>query len=333
MKILFAGSPAIAVPALEAVREKHTLVGVLTNPDKPSGRGRSIASTPVKLRAESLGLPLFQPIKIDSAFHETTASLKADILVVVAYGKIFPESYLSLFPKGGINLHPSLLPKYRGPSPISAAIKDGCTETGVTIQRLAKKMDCGNILAQERIPILPSDTTESLTLKAGQVGARMLVEVLQLLEEGREMEIPQWDGDASYCFLITPEEAEILWTSPAKEICCQIRAFYPWPKARTSFNSRTLYFLDAEVYNPPDNSAVRDEGQKKAPSAASSVRGGEEPVPGRVIGIDKREGILVQTGEGILAVKKLQLAGKNPLGWKEFLNGVRDFPGTVLGGD
>lgn len=358
MKILFAGSPSLALPSLEAVSAEYEVVGVLTNPDKPAGRGRAVKSTPVKERALALGLTILQPEKLDEDFHKETASLGADLLVVVAYGKIFPESFLALFPKGGINLHPSLLPKYRGPSPINAAIKDGVPETGVTVQRLAKKMDCGNILAKEKITLSNTETAESLSEKAGLLGSKMLLETLKLIEEGRETDLPQWDGDASYCFLISPEEADILWSSPAKEICCQIRAFYPWPKARTLWKGKTLYLLDASVYSIEEVIPGQDsEGPKPQPGVSakpsggiggdqgedtllrpSDASGGSNPppggiIPGKVLSIDKREGILVQTGEGILAVKKLQIAGKNPLTFREFLNGVRDFPGAVLGGD
>ena len=311
MKIVFAGSPELALPSLEAAAANHKVLWVLTNPDKPSGRGKNSIPTPVKIKAVELGLRVLCRDKLDYSDYTVFAQGGADILVVVAYGKIFPERFISLFPQGGINLHPSLLPLYRGPSPIASAIRDGVKETGITIQRLAKKMDTGDILAQKRVPLTGLETTETLSSYMAVQGAALLIETLENLERGGAVSIPQTEEEASYCFLISKEEALISWNDSAKEIACRVRAFYPWPKAETTLRGHKLFILEAKE--------------------ASSVLVNQEPC-GTVVGIDKEEGILVQTGDGILAVRKLQLAGKNPLPWREFFNGVRDLAGTLLGG-
>ncbi|NEP83818.1 MAG: methionyl-tRNA formyltransferase, partial [Okeania sp. SIO3B3] len=198
MRILFAGSPEIAVPSLELLAEsQHEIVGVLTNPDAVRGRGRNACVTHVKEMAEELDLHIIQPRKLDAAVREEIASLKPDILVAVAYGKIFGPKFLSLFPKGGLNLHPSLLPKYRGCSPVNAAILHGEAETGVTIQRLALAMDSGDILKQEIYPLKGDETADRLLDTFSEIGAGLLLETLDELEKGPVQGLVQDEGQVT----------------------------------------------------------------------------------------------------------------------------------------
>lgn len=309
LNVLFAGTPEMAVPSLEAVATQYPVVGVLTAPDQEVGRGRKLQPSPVKQKALQLGLPVLTPEKLDLAVREQVKTLSPDILVVVAYGKIFGPRFLGLFPKGGINLHPSLLPKYRGPSPIPEAILRGDAETGITIQKIAIQMDAGPILLQEVIPLQGTETTASLTEFCAKRGAELLVQVLKMIETGMVKEVPQDESQASYCKLITKEDGKIHWSSPAVQIERMVRAFNPWPTAWTLYRGEVLKILLSSVFHP-------------------TSRGGRE---GKVIGVDKKKGILVQTGEGILAIQKLQLQSRKALDFVSFLNGERDFIGSILG--
>lgn len=318
MRVLFAGTPEIAVPSLDAVASRHEVAGVLTAPDREAGRGRKPEPPPVKLKAEALGLTVLQPERLDAAAREEVSRLHPEILVVVAYGRIFGPKFLSLFPTGGINLHPSLLPRWRGPSPIPAAILAGDGTTGITVQRLAERMDAGDILVQVQVPLSGTETTASLTRYAADRGAELVLEALSGLEHGTLAGVPQNEADASYCRLITKADGVVRWEESAAAIERMIRAYDPWPRARTVWNGVGLSLLSGGVYTGGTVPRERD-------------RPGS-PVPGEVLGIDTREGILVQTGDGILAVRELQLQAKKALEWRAFLNGVRDFIGTVLGG-
>lgn len=330
MRILFAGTPEIAVLPLEAIAKKYTICGVLTNPDKPAGRRGELLAPPAKQKAMELGLLTLQPAKLDADFIETVKSLKPDILVVVAYGKIFKQEFLSLFPKGAINLHPSLLPRYRGPSPLQAAILAGDKETGVTIQRLVLKMDAGPVLAQRRIPLSGSETTAGLTETAASIGSEMLVSVLEQLASGTTHELPQNETEATYCKLIKKEDGLLDWTLPAVTIERMVRAYNPWPGTYTRFKGLALTILKAGIFtgdpaNPANNKIVQ------AAPVSGTGKGGECR-PGFVWGIDKEAGILVCTGEGMLVIKELQLQNKRAMDWKAFINGNRDLLGVPLGG-
>ncbi|MBN1409599.1 MAG: methionyl-tRNA formyltransferase [Spirochaetales bacterium] len=311
MKIFFAGTPEFAVPALREIAETFNVCAVLTAPDKPSGRSKKIAHSPVKERALSLKIPVLQPFQLDSPFLEQVRDIKPDILVVVAYGKIFKKDFLDLFPLGGLNCHPSLLPLFRGPAPIPAAILSGEKETGVTIQRLGLKMDSGEVLLQEKRPLDGSETTGSLTAEFAETGARMLVSVLGNILNSRDMQAMQQDeGKATFCRLINKEEGKIDWSMPAGRIERMIRAYTPWPHAYTSWNDKIILLLEAEIYKI----------EKKSETAS----------PGEVFGIDKGHGILINTGEGVLCVKRLQVMTKKAMDYKSFLNGHPNFVGSVL---
>ncbi|GBU26974.1 methionyl-tRNA formyltransferase [Treponema sp. R8-4-B8] len=311
MRVLFAGSPAIAVPSLEAVYRQDgiELVGVLTNPDSPRGRHSTPQPTDVAEAAQKLNVPTLKPLKLDAAVREQIGLLKPDILVSFAYGRIFGPKFLALFPRGGINIHPSLLPKYRGPSPIQAAILNRDTVTGITVQILAPQMDQGDILAVEQLPLSGRETAGSLGELAARKGARMLTEVLIKIANGTVTRTAQNHGEASYCGLISRDDGLIDWNLGAAQIEAKIRAFDPWPLCRTVHNGRELFILEAGIFK------------------------GQAPVKncGQVLGIDKNDGILIQTGDGILSVTRLQYQAKKALFWRDFLNGVRDFSEAQLG--
>ena len=311
MRLLFAGTPELAVPSLRAVAAEHTIVGVLTNPDRGAGRGRALAAPPVKEAALELGLRVLQPEKLDADFRETLHSLKPELLVVVAYGKIFGPKFLACFPRGAVNLHPSLLPRYRGPSPLTFAILNGDAKAGVTIQAVVLEVDEGDIINQEIIPLTGKETTESLSVTAAEKGAELLAKTLRLIEEGKEQRTPQDPALVTYSRLFTREDGKISWNhTPAAHIERMIRAFTPWPGAWTYFQGAILHILEADIVHAGPNKG--------------------EPA-GKVLGVDTDRGILVQTKEGILVVRRLQLQAKKALDFISFLNGVRGFTGSVLG--
>ena len=320
MMVLFAGSPAIAVPALEAVSgEEGIALAVLTSPDSPKGRGQTPQPCEIGEAAESIcarlvaegkpPVPILKPHKLDAQAREQVSALKPDVLVSFAYGHIFGPKFLALFPLGGINIHPSLLPKYRGPAPIPAAILNREAETGISIQKLAPQMDSGDIIAQERLPLTGRETSGSLGVIMAHRAAGLLPDVLQDIAAGRARTTPQNHSEASYCSLLAKEDGLIDWNKSAAEIDAMIRAFDPWPLCWTMHEGQKLFILKAEAV----------------------AHGGGGSTPGLVTGIDKEQGILVQTGEGELAITELQYQARKALGWRAFLNGARNFAGSRLG--
>ncbi|MCK5201351.1 MAG: methionyl-tRNA formyltransferase [Spirochaetales bacterium] len=311
MRIIFAGSPLIAVPSLISVSSKFDVVGVLTNPDKVTGRGRKIISNPVKTKAMELGLKIIEPFTLGSSARSEIKELDPDILVVFAYGRIFGPKFLSLFPLGGVNVHPSLLPRYRGSSPILTAILNGDTETGITIQRINLEMDTGAILNQQSITLSGNESTESLSNLVSVKGSELLIKTLGEIDSGLEMEREQGEDSISYCSKIVKEDGQVDWNESAALIDRKIRAYTPWPKVYTQFKDKKLMLLEGVVFEK------------------ETTLSGE---PGRVLGFDKSDGILIQTGNGILAIKSLQLQSKKANDWKSFINGTQNFIGCVLGG-
>ncbi|MDR0390025.1 MAG: methionyl-tRNA formyltransferase [Spirochaetaceae bacterium] len=331
MRILFAGSPAIAVPSLEALAEltlegaSHCLVGLLTNPDSRRGRRGDLLPTDTGAAAESiasrfaekgLSFAVLKSEKLDEGAREAVVSLRPELLVSFAYGRIFGPKFLSLFPFGGINIHPSLLPKYRGASPIPAVILGGERETGITIQKLALKMDSGAILAREHLLLNGDETTASLSELAAQKSALLLVSFLRGLGAALPEGELQDEGGAVYTSLIKKEDGLMDWSLSAVELYARIRAYTPWPLCVTCHGEAGLYILEGRPY----------EGERQSDAVSE---GGA--LPGTVLGIDKDRGILIQTGNGILCVSRLQYQAKKALGWREFLNGSRGFIGSVLG--
>ncbi|MBN2352696.1 MAG: methionyl-tRNA formyltransferase [Spirochaetales bacterium] len=321
MKILFAGTPEFAVPALAVVASRFPVVGVLTQGDARRGRGRKSSPSPVKAKALELGLPVLEPEKLDGAFRGEVAGLAPDLLVCVAYAKIFGPKFLGLFPEGGINVHPSLLPRFRGPSPIQAAILAGDPETGVTVQRLALKMDTGDILGQEIHPVADTDTAATLSNALAEVGAELSVRVIEEIASGTVRPRPQDESRATYSRLLTKSSGLLDFAASAAELERAVRAFQPWPLAHAFWGEKRVFFLEAGAYPSPVESGLQ------------SAESGPEPAsPGRVLGMDKDLGILIHTGDGVLAVRTIQLEYKKALPFREFVNGNREFIGGTLSG-
>jgi methionyl-tRNA formyltransferase len=260
---------------------------------------------------------VLKPEKLGSGARGQIEALGPDILVSFAYGKIFGPKFLALFPLGGINIHPSLLPAYRGPTPIPQAILNRDRETGISIQRLAPEMDSGDILVQEAFPLTGAETAASLGGEMARRGALLIVQALRGVAAGTLEARPQDHAKASYCRLLSREDGRIDWGGGALDIEARIRAYNPWPLSWTMDGEQRLYILKASVGGAPP-----EPGEKKEGTAAA---------PGTVLGIDRERGILVQTGEGTLAVSMLQYGAKKALDWKAFLNGARGFAGRRLG--
>ncbi|HVP18559.1 MAG TPA: methionyl-tRNA formyltransferase [Spirochaetia bacterium] len=314
MRILFAGTPPMAVPSLEKLAHQTDVIAVLTAPDQPAGRGRSPCPSAVKEAGLALHIPVLTPSTLDEASRADVRSLAPDLLVVVAYGKIFRRSFLDIFPRGGINLHPSLLPRFRGPSPITAAILAGDDETGVTVQELAMRFDTGDILGQVRYPLDGNETTGSLTGALAEIGAELLLTVVGRIASGQPLEpTPQVEADATYCQLVRKEDGILDWRDPAVLVERKVRAYDPWPRARTTLRGDSLLLLKTRVH--PDT--LGDAAHR--------------PVPGEVLAADEENGILVQTGEGILRIERLQMQFRKPLDWRPFLHGHPDLAGAHLG--
>lgn len=307
MRVLFAGTPDIGVPSLEALYSNFEVCGVLTNPDRPQGRKKKLVPSPVKEKALELGLNVIQPEKLSDAIEEIK-ELNADLLVCIAFGKIFKKDFLDLFKFGGINLHPSLLPIYRGPSPISEAIKNGDKETGISIQRLALKMDSGNILYQEELVLDGTETTGTLTQDVALKGAPLIVKVVKGIAEGNIDEFEQDHSKATFCKLIEKSDGIIDWTMTTDDLLNFIRAYNPWPWAQTTFLDKSLNIIEAKKAD------VEIEGK-----------------PGEVISYSKKDGYLVKTFDSAIYVTMLQLQSKKILDYKSFNNGVQNFVGAQLG--
>ena len=311
MRVLFAGTPGIAVPSLRETARGHAVCAVLTGPDRPAGRGRTTQTSEVKQAALALGLRVLEADRIDAGIRDAVRELAPELLVVVAFGRIFRQSFLDLFPRGGVNVHPSLLPRHRGPSPIASAILCGDRETGVTVQRIALEVDAGEVYAQRAVSLDGTETTGSLTATLAEVGAGLLGEVLASIEAGTAAPVPQ-SGEATHCRLTTKEDGTVDWAEPAAVIERKVRAYDPWPRASTTWDGRPLLLLHTRL---PAGTVV------PVPGAA----------PGTVLG-PSPDGLAVQAGDGPLVLTRLQTAFGRPMDWRAFLNGHPGVVGARLGG-
>jgi methionyl-tRNA formyltransferase len=307
LRVDFMGSPGFAVPSLEyLVLGGYEIVAVYTQPDRTGGRGKKLATSPVKQAAEGLGLTVVQPqsLKAPETF-EQLAAFKPDIIVVAAFGQLLPEAVLKLPKLGCLNVHPSLLPKFRGASPVAAAILAGDEFSGVSIILLDEGMDSGPVLARAQVPIADSDTTASLGAKLSLVGAGLLGEIMVGWMRGEIKPQPQDESQATYCQPINKDEGEIDWKLSAVELWRRVRAFYPWPGSFTHWQSKTLKIIEAIPLSPQTSAK-----------------------PGEVVALGSGFGI--GASDGILNILKVQLEGKQVLTAAEFLRGQRDFIGAVL---
>lgn len=311
-RIIFMGTPEFAAPTLHALlaagpQHNWQVVAVATQPDRPAGRSKQPVSSPIKQAAQVAGVPVLQPASLrkDAAAVEALRHLAPDVIVVAAYGLILPQSVLEIPTFGCLNVHASLLPAYRGASPITAAILDGLTETGVTIMLMDEGMDTGPVLRQAVQPIQPDDTTATLSARLADQGAALLVATLVDWRRGAVAPVAQsaLPGAPSSCRLIKKEDGRIDWTQPAALIERMTRAYTPWPSAYTQWKGEPFKIIAATVM----------------PGAAA---------PGQVI--RTAEGAAVGTGAGLLHLRTVQPAGKRPLDVRSFLNGAPDFIGTRL---
>ncbi|MBI9093889.1 MAG: methionyl-tRNA formyltransferase [Sphaerochaeta sp.] len=314
MRILFAGTAAIAVPTLHALSEQFEVGAVLTNPDKMGSRGKTLLPSAVKEEALALGLPVLQPESLRTEGRDLVASYGCDTLVCFAYGKMFGPRFLSLFLGEKLNIHPSLLPLLRGPSPIQGAILNKYGTTGISIQRIAAEMDSGDLLLSEEFALQGDETTQSLTDLVRDKAALLAVEAMRSVGQGTACFVPQ-KGEPTYTTLITREMALIDWNLRAKDIHALVRTMNPWPKAYTTFGGETLYITSVA-------GLLKDAGSDPVPPGSEV---------GTVVSKQKGKGIAITTGEGLLWVDRLQIEKRKEMDWISFLPGNRTFLGTKLG--
>ncbi|GFE71217.1 methionyl-tRNA formyltransferase [Chroococcus sp. FPU101] len=317
MKIVFFGTPLFAVPTLEVLLRspEFEVVAVVTQPDKRRGRGSQLIPSPIKKLATEHQLPIWQPKRVKKS-AETLSSLKksqADVFVVVAYGQILSPEILAMPRLGCINVHASLLPKYRGAAPIQWSIRKGETETGVTTMLMDEGMDTGAMLLTARTPIGLLDNAEQIATRLSQQGAILLIETLSQLKLGEIKATPQNSALTTYAPLIQKEDLRIDWTQSAVAIHDQVRGFYP--DCFTTFRNQTLKITATVPLAEPYWSEL----SLDLPEIPSYTKG----EMGQVVGILKNFGPVVQTGEGLLVLQQVQLAGKRPQSGKDFINGVR----------
>ncbi|WP_457641541.1 methionyl-tRNA formyltransferase [Persephonella sp.] len=301
MRIVFWGTPDFAVESLKALlNSDHDIVAVVTQPDKPKGRGKKVQPSPVKVVALEHNIPVFQPEKVknNKQLYQELKKLNPDIFVVVAYGKILPKEIIELPKYRTINVHASLLPEYRGAAPIHRAILDGKEKTGVCIMEITEELDAGDVYSCEEVPITDKDDIISLHNKLARSGAQLLIEVLDKIEKKEIKPVPQDHERSTYAKPITKEEGKINWERSAREIFNQIRALKVWPKAFSNFRDTQVKILEAEVVD--ENSTGN---------------------AGEIIDMIKDKGFIVQTGKGKLLITKVQFPNSKPISAADAVRG------------
>ncbi len=303
MRIVYLGTPAFAVPPLDALaRAGHALLAVVAQPDRPAGRGQALRAPATKAWAIARGVPVLQPEKVrDGRLAAELAALRPDVLAVAAYGRILGKDLLELAPFGAVNVHGSLLPRYRGAAPIQWAIAEGESETGVSIMQVDEGLDTGDVLLQRVLAIDPEDTAETLAQRVADLGAAALVEALALLERGAIVPVRQEAARATLARILEKEDGRVDWRRPARVVRDRLRGFSPWPGAFTTLDGRTVKILDAALEpGAPDRSG-----------------------PGEATVVATR-GLLVACGEGTaLLVARVQPEGRPPQAAVDFANGLR----------
>ncbi len=307
IKIIFMGTPEFAVPILNSLIEKYKIISVVTQPDKKVGRKQIINQSPVKKLAIKNNIKVLQPEQIrgNNEFIKAIKELKPDLIIVAAYGLILPKEILNIPQYKVINVHASLLPNYRGASPIQTAILNGDSKTGVTIMLVNEKMDQGDIIAQAETPISPNETSETLHDKLSDLGAKLLTKTLPKYLDGEIEPQKQDDSKASYCQLITKADGKINWQKSAIEIERQVRALNPWPGTWTIWQNKNLKILETEILNPDVGCAESEIGKTF---------------------LTAQKELAINCKKGSLLLKKLQLEGKKNMTDKELING---YPGII----
>ena len=308
MKVIFMGTPDLSVGTLEALIDAgHEVVLVVTQPDKPKGRGGKVLYTPVKEAALAHDIPVYQPVKIrEPECIEELRKYKADIMVVIAFGQILPKEILEMTPYGCVNVHASLLPAYRGAAPIQWAVINGDKVSGVTTMQMDEGLDTGDMLLKEEIVLDEKETGGSLHDKIADAGARLCIETLKALEQGTVTPVKQGESTTEYARKLDKRMGNISWEKPAEEIERLIRGLNPWPSAYTDWNGKVMKIWQAEV-----------------------CEGDTKEVPGTVVKVEK-DGFYVQTGKDLLKVTELQIPGKKKMDAGAFLRGCRIENGEVL---
>ena len=285
MRIVFFGTPAFAVPALRAIARRHDVIGVVAQPDRPAGRGMRTQAPAIAMAARELGLYVLQPLRIrEQAFLDQIAELRPDVGVVIAYGRILPAALLAIPPHGFINVHASLLPKYRGAAPIQRAIENGEVVTGVTIMRVDEELDHGGIFAVAETPIEPGETASALALRLSEIGASAVVDVLEAMAAGKASALPQEHDKATHAAKLEKREGLVTFQEPAGTIALRFRAFDPWPGIFVSSSGDAIKLFDV--------SALEGRGS-----------------PRQVVRFDG-DAVVVAAGEGLVRIGALQEPGR-----------------------
>ena len=307
MKAVFMGTPEFAVPTLQALIDHHEVLAVVTQPDKQRGRGKKMQFPPVKEKAVEYDIPVYQPQRArDEEFIEELKNLNPDVIVVVAYGQILPESILNIPKYGCINVHGSLLPKYRGAAPIQWAVLDGEEKTGITTMYMEKGLDTGDMIDKAEVVLDKKETAGSLHDKLMVLGADLLLETLKKLEDGTAVREKQNDEESCYAKMLSKDMGQIDFTKSAREIECLIRGLNPWPSAYTDWNGKVMKIWEAGVLD--ENTDAK---------------------PGTIVKVEK-DGFFVQTGDGLLKVLALQIPGKKRMEADAFLRGYQIETGCEL---
>jgi methionyl-tRNA formyltransferase len=311
LKTVFMGTPEIAAPVLEALLEAgHEVLGVHTRTDRPAGRGKRPTASPVKEFALERGLPVFQPASLRTgAAQRELAELSPELIVVAAYGLFLPGAVLSLPPFGCLNVHPSVLPRYRGPSPVAAAILSGDPSTGVTVIKLDEGMDSGPIVALRETEIGPEENAEGLTARLFRLGAEVLVEVMPDWAAGRLQATPQDESLATTTRLLSREDGEIDWELGADRIARQVRAYHPWPGGYTRWQGKLLKIIEASVSEAADTTPAS---------------------PGQVVSLPSG-GLGIAASEGVLEIRRIQMEGRRAADAREFVRGYPEFVDSMVG--
>lgn len=311
LRIVFLGSDAIALPLLEALQTDPAsagrIVGVFTQPDRPAGRGQRAEPGPIKIWAARRGLPVWQPERFDDAAREALAALRSDVALVMAYGHLLRDDVIATPPLGTLNLHTSILPRYRGASPIQTAIATGETETGVTLMRIVRALDAGPIADVERVPIGPLDTAAEIEARLAAASVPLVTRALVRLRAGTLDFIAQDDGRATYCRRLAKDDAALDFRTPAAALAARIRGLNPWPGCAFPWGDGVIKV-----------------------GLASASGGGAAAEPGTILGAGEA-GVDVATGDGVLRLLRLQRAGGRMLAAGDFLRGFALPPGSVLG--
>ena len=312
LRVVFFGTPEFAVPTLEALlRSQHRVVGVVTQPDRPRGRGQKTSPSPVKVVGVNAGLPVLQPERLkEPTFIDGLAALDADLGVVAAYGKILTDAVLAIPRRGLINVHASLLPRYRGAAPVHRAIIAGERETGVTIMRVVKALDAGAMMAKAHRTIGPDDTSDEVERDLGRLGATLLVETTDALAAGSAAETPQDDAAATYAHRLTKDDGIIDWNRTAEDLHNLVRGLHPWPHAFT--------------FHGNDRFILRRSSVSTQTSSSGAI------APGTIVEAHG-DRLLVATGQGQLQVLQIQAEGKRPMSARDFLAGHRLSAGDRFG--